>query len=366
MSLIRLISINLVILFILFFIIELASRVVWTVKSCYLNNCNFEKIKKLKVKEIIDDLNLGLAQIHPRLGYVPTPNFDANINILGWPNVRVTINKNGYRINNNNENISKEILVVGDSFTFGDQVSNKETWPACLEKELSKGVANGGVFGYGAAQSLMRAEIEMKRHKYNTLILSMVVEADFDRDTLDFRSGFPRPAVIKINENLEWANPPDEMLIGTKFNPKKISKSVNLLKFLRSYSFIFSALTDRLVNFGINIDWSGSRLNRVHKNAASVDEIIDWTLLRFSKIDIKHKFLLLQYGEDHIKDEFKLDRRSKVMNLISKLNLNYIDTLEVLKEKNKSIKLWNGHHTPEGNNIVCQLVSKEINFSLKK
>ena len=54
------------------------------------------------------------------------------------------------------------------------------------------------------------------------------------------------------------------------------------------------------------------------------------------------------------------------MNLISKLNLNYIDTLEVLKEKNKSIKLWNGHHTPEGNNIVCQLVSKKINFSLKK
>jgi hypothetical protein len=66
--------------------------------------------------------------------------------------------------------------VVGDSFTFGDQVSNHETWPACLERKTGTGVANAGVFGYGGAQSVLRARLETGRRTYGLVILSVLVE----------------------------------------------------------------------------------------------------------------------------------------------------------------------------------------------
>jgi hypothetical protein len=51
--------------------------------------------------------------------------------------IKVTITNDGFRLNNvEMEPRISEVLVVGDSFTFGDQVSNPETWPACLEKNL--------------------------------------------------------------------------------------------------------------------------------------------------------------------------------------------------------------------------------------
>jgi hypothetical protein len=62
------------------------------------------------------------------------------------------------------------VLVVGDSFTFGDQVSDDETWPACLEATLHRGVDNGGVFGYGAAQALRRALLKLNEKKYEHLV----------------------------------------------------------------------------------------------------------------------------------------------------------------------------------------------------
>ncbi|MGB8610484.1 MAG: hypothetical protein WCD60_02405, partial [Pseudolabrys sp.] len=65
------------------------------------------------------------------------------INAPGWTNVKVTITNDGLRLNNvEMEPRISEVLVVGDSST---QVSNPETWPACLEKKLNRGVDDGSV-----------------------------------------------------------------------------------------------------------------------------------------------------------------------------------------------------------------------------
>jgi hypothetical protein len=89
---------------------------------------------------------IGISRFDDRLGYVPREGFDGVINAPGWTNVKVTITNDGLRLNNvEMEPRISEVLVVGDSSTFGDQVSNPETWPACLEKKLNRRVDDGSV-----------------------------------------------------------------------------------------------------------------------------------------------------------------------------------------------------------------------------
>ena len=68
-----------------------------------------------------------------------------------------SINDDKLRTSTRN-NSSTKILTVGDSFTFGDQVNNDQTWQSCLNKNQNKlELLNGGVGGYGSLQALKRA-----------------------------------------------------------------------------------------------------------------------------------------------------------------------------------------------------------------
>src|SRR5215469_6726938 len=103
---------------------------------------------------------------------------------LGWLpkssnqwGTRITILKEGIRSNGRGEvwdGTEDPILAVGDSYTFGDQVPDSETWPAELEKLSGKRVINGGVDGYGVDQIFLRAESLLDRHRFSTVIFSFI------------------------------------------------------------------------------------------------------------------------------------------------------------------------------------------------
>ena len=111
-----------------------------------------------------------------RFGYPPA--FDAE---LGWITKRgvwrshdgwvATTIEDGIRSNGGEEvpDPTETILAVGDSFTFGDQVSDRETWPAQLEKLSGRTVINGGVFAYGIDQAFLRARRLLNRYRVNTI-----------------------------------------------------------------------------------------------------------------------------------------------------------------------------------------------------
>ena len=61
-----------------------------------------------------------------------------NVDLPRWEkNSNITINDLGFRDNKNNfkENDNQRILLVGDSITFGSQVTDINTWSSCLERE---------------------------------------------------------------------------------------------------------------------------------------------------------------------------------------------------------------------------------------
>ena len=86
--------------------------------------------------------------------------------VLGWTNRSSSYNEDGYttlehgvRKNFDETTIrTGGMLAAGDSFTEGWEVKDHESWPAVIEKLTSVPVVNAGTGGYGADQTILRAE----------------------------------------------------------------------------------------------------------------------------------------------------------------------------------------------------------------
>lgn len=108
------------------------------------------------------------------LGYVPKPSAKGREN--RW-HTQVSIDAAGLRENGAPHPVaSRGVLAVGDSFTFGDQVSDADTWPAALERTLGEPVWNGGVFGYSFAQTVLRAERLLPTLPADRLVVSFIAD----------------------------------------------------------------------------------------------------------------------------------------------------------------------------------------------
>ena len=72
--------------------------------------------------------------------------------------------------------VGAPILAVGDSFTFGDEVSDGETWPAALQRLVDRPVFNAGVSGYGFDQIVLRAEALAAEVKPAAIVVAFIAD----------------------------------------------------------------------------------------------------------------------------------------------------------------------------------------------
>ena len=122
----------------------------------------------------VDQVRRGYpAMPDAELGYVPEPSFASRDNHWG---TTVTIDAQGFRSNGVGRPVpsGRPVVAVGDSFTFGDQVDDDETWPSYLELELGQPVHNAGVFGYSLAQAVLRAERVLRDVPAEWLVVSYI------------------------------------------------------------------------------------------------------------------------------------------------------------------------------------------------
>jgi hypothetical protein len=375
----KIVVVNLLVFLFLLIVVEILLRSVWTVRSCIKSECDFSQIAGLKVQKIERGTDIGWTRFDELLGYVPREGFSATINALPWHGGKLTIRKDGFRSNGSEPPpLPAEVLVVGDSFTFGEQVSDNETWPACLERKLGRGVDNGGVTGYGTAQALRRASLKLTEKSYTTLVVSTLVgplDWNFGRDQLSYRQGWPKPAVIHTKNGIGWSAASDPNTPGTHFNPLYHEVYHEALFFVYERSEILRLILDR---FFPDNNIVGDRLTIVHPNAVDENEIVDWTLRKFSKLEIKNKMLLLQYERQGLDTTEVAERRKLIIGIANELSLKVIDTYDVLRNaKEKRPQLCNGcrnpsplmdelwyldnsyHHTPLGNELVCSYLFEQ-------
>ena len=140
-----------------------------------------------------------------RLGYAPKPGFRGT-GASGWP---VTIDADGFRRSGSvaDSEIRHALLAVGDSYTFGEEVGDAETWPAQLERLRGRRVLNGGVSGYGFDQIVLRAEQLADRHKPTMIIVGFIAD-DIRRTEMRRVWGRDKPWFVLDRDRLQLAGVP--------------------------------------------------------------------------------------------------------------------------------------------------------------
>ncbi len=80
-----------------------------------------------------------------------------------------------------------KVIVVGDSYTNGDEVSDSETFPARLSPLLGVSVANHGVGGYDPTQSLLNLQENISRYPQAKVVVMAIMYENLYRMVNSYR-----------------------------------------------------------------------------------------------------------------------------------------------------------------------------------
>ena len=127
----------------------------------------------LDARSVLAEGDSGRYVHDDRLGYLPRPGHAA----LG-----ITIEADGRRSTGvplsgtSAPGTAAPILAVGDSYTFGAEVADQETWPSLLQQLTGRRVLNGGVNGYGFDQIVLRAEALAPIYKPEAIVVAFIAD----------------------------------------------------------------------------------------------------------------------------------------------------------------------------------------------
>lgn len=252
------------------------------------------------------------------------------------------------------------ILFIGDSFTFGEDVSDNNTYPEILQKKLGDKfeVINLGVHGYGLGQSYLYLKEEGIKYKPDLVILGLFMP-DIIRDKQRVFGYFKPKFGIDKNSNLIIS----ENYIPTIDEAKLISKDhydkFRLISLSKIY-FELKRIFDRLISFRGDLKISYAILEEI-KNLSS-DNNFKFSVLYIPtaySIEERSKFQkLIGY------DETFWGTVPKIKLFLSGMKIDFIDPLPELKKYKlrNNVELYRGHTTPEGN----QQIANEILSYLKE
>lgn len=126
----------------------------------------------------------------PDLGYVPR----AGLAVRVRDGFEVHTREHGIRSNGDQRPTRERpiTLVVGDSFAFGDEVLDSESWPAVLERAIDAPVVNAALPGFGLDQSVLRAERLAPIVAPDRIVVSFIPH-DVRRCAMSIWSGYAKP-----------------------------------------------------------------------------------------------------------------------------------------------------------------------------
>jgi lysophospholipase L1-like esterase len=293
-----------------------------------------------------------------RLGHVPRSGY-AGPGYIGPGDIAaVNIEANGLR-RTGSALSEASILAVGDSFTFGDEVKDGETWPALLQQETGRRVLNAGVSGYGFDQIVLRAEQLAEKYNPSTIVASFIVD-DIRRTEMRRLWFGDKPYFVLSGDQLELRGVPV---------PKRAEPRTTLSFWQKTlgYSFLIDFILRRL---DVR-DWFDDHI-QVH--APGLGEMIACSLTqRLAELQKKSNtkvILIAQY--DYLAwDEpaFAAEQRrltGGVLACAQKHGLVTIDSFPAQQATGRPRDFYvmdrnnAGHMNPAGNRLIAKLVAEKL------
>jgi len=152
------------------------------------------------------DLVFPIEVYDPLLGWRTAPGL---VDVSLGENYLVNTNSSGFRGRleiSEHKNLPR-ILLLGDSYTFGDQANDDEVFGSLLQQMLpGTEVINMGVRGYGHDQMLLLFQEAGIQLEPDIVILGFLT-MDMERNLLDFRN-FAKPKYELVGDQLILTNSP--------------------------------------------------------------------------------------------------------------------------------------------------------------
>ncbi len=343
MKIVRIIVINLLILLALFVPVELATRVYgyfFVVQEKAFQWRNYS------VDENIDVIQGDIypAVRDPLLGFLPKPG-----RIEGWKGETLTVGEGFIRSNGQPPPLAPRPLIVaaGDSFTYGDQVSDHQTWVAALERLIAARVLNAGVFDYGIGQSYLRARQLVERLKPDGLIIGMIPH-DIRRVEMSARMGTAKPMFHLVDGQLTMTTAEENARRIDNPANRAREEVIRVARQVLGYSFLLHHVLLRTFPEA----WRSSRFSIVeHDQGVAVSCAL---MARIAALPVAEKVLFVQYPAHLVIAGKREEDLLKVMACARTNGIEVVDLFQPLRaalarDKLVFAELFKGHMSARGN-----------------
>jgi hypothetical protein len=281
----------------------------------------------------------------PMLGYEPRPGYSA---------VGVSFDDEGFR-RTGTASRDETILAVGDSYTYGDEVGDGETWPAHLQLLTGARVRNAGVSGYGFDQSVLRAEKLAAGRTLSAIVVSFIAD-DVRRTEMSRMWGANKPYFDIAEDRLVLRNVP----VPPRPEPRT---TLSLWQRTLGYSYLFDFVLRRL---HLLHDWFGDHI-RVHAegDGERIACLLTGRLAELQRISGARVLLMAQYDPVVWQDPNAATEQRRltqaVLNCGRQAGLDVLDTFDALAQAQPTrlYGLW--HMNDAGNTLIASLVAAAIN-----
>jgi len=270
------------------------------------------------------------------IGWVPKPNCKT---------AKYTTNSNGIR-GKKEFDLKKSkvrIVILGDSFTWGENNLDNETYPFYLD-ELSNGgfdVLNMGVNGYGPDQFYLYFMRDGFKYEPDIVIFGLFFP-DIHRTVFKFRYYF-KPRFIIENDKLKFDA--DSSPIPDLKTALQMSSEINEKNRFYSLSFLYVSYTKL------------TRLVTAYEKETSLTlKIIDQMDKELKKRNIK--LIVLLIPEQEMVEKSNTNYYGVVPKITSYLgskDIDYINLQPIFKKETEmnNQSLYAGHLKPIGNKIIA-------------
>ncbi|MGE0470416.1 MAG: hypothetical protein Nkreftii_003038 [Candidatus Nitrospira kreftii] len=267
------------------------------------------------------------------------------------------------------------IALIGDSFTFGNEVSYEETWGHKLNQMLGDEflVLNFGVGGYGLGQSFVRYEKDVRKRRPNIVIFSFI-----SHDL--FRTMWVYPFIAMPEWNMPFSKPRFILRDG---------ELVNLNRTPLSTEAIFSAgsISDLpLLNYDQGYrasDWQTHWYHFFYLIRLLTSLFPPWEAAGPDSSGdglIATNAAILKTFVRSVKEEgsvplvvflpMKMDlgREASYVSLgkqvLEQVGIPYLDATPCVSEVNSADRFLENHYSPQGNEAVAKCVYTTMKESL--